>query len=364
MAELNEEKKERFERKMSEVLNYGALNLAMGLGYRLGLFEAMAAFDAPRSCGELAERAGVSERYLHEWLGIMATGKVVELTVTPQGEETYHLPFEHRAYLLKGSDLNLGVYTQEIPMLTACAQRSVEKAFETGSGVPPENYPDFQAFMGELADAKHQQTLLQTFLPAVDKGRLVSALKKGINVCDLGCGSGLAPFIMAKAFPNSSFMGMDISSQAIELARERVAEAGLTNLDFQILDAAVVKEESSLSERFDYITAFDAIHDQPHPDQALLGVRHMLKPGGLFSMVEIAAQSGHQGNLEHPMGPFLYAVSMMHCLPQGLNDQGRGLGMMWGRQKAEEMLAQAGFTEVLAIEIPFDPFNRHFQCRN
>jgi 2-polyprenyl-3-methyl-5-hydroxy-6-metoxy-1,4-benzoquinol methylase len=363
MAELDEKKKELFSQKMTDVLNYGALNLAMGLGYKLGLFEAMATFDTPQTCEDLARKAGVSKRYAYEWLGIMATGGIVELTITSHDQETYYLPPEHRAFLLRGSDLNLGVYTQEIPMLTACAQKQVEKSFTTGHGVSSKNYPDFQSFMGELADAKHQQTLLQTFLPSVDQGRLVTALERGINVCDLGCGSGLAPLLMAKAFPNSFFMGIDISSQAIGLARKQAAKARLSNLDFQVVDAAKIKQENTFLERFDYITAFDAIHDQPHPDQALIGVRHMLKPGGLFSMVDIAAQSGHQGNLDHPMGPFLYAVSMMHCLPQGLNDQGQGLGMMWGRQKAEKMLQEAGFSEVQVLDIPFDPFNLHFQCR-
>lgn len=80
-------------------------------------------------------------------------------------------------------------------------------------------------------------------------------------------------------------------------------------------------------------------------------------------MVDIAAGSSHGHNLDHPMGPFLYTVSLMHCLPMGLNNQGAGLGMMWGRQRAVKLLKQAGFSEVAVLEMDFDPFNLHYQCR-
>ena len=41
---------------------------------------------------------------------------------------------------------------------------------------------------------------------------------------------------------------------------------------------------------------------------------------------------------------------------------GTGLGMMWGREKALEMLREAGFDHVRVDEIPDDPFNLHFLC--
>jgi hypothetical protein len=130
-----------------------------------------------------------------------------------------------------------------------------------------------------------------------------------------------------------------------------------------LLDAATVAERPSYEGCFDYVTAFDAIHDQTRPAEALQGVHHMLGPGGLFSMVDIAANTNVVDNLNHLMGPFLYTVSLMHCMPVGLADGGMGLGMMWGREKAVEMLEAAGFAKVEVAEIPDDPFNLHFLCR-
>ena len=80
-------------------------------------------------------------------------------------------------------------------------------------------------------------------------------------------------------------------------------------------------------------------------------------------MVDIAAASSLSENMAHPMGMFLYTVSLMHCMPVGLMDGGAGLGMMWGREKAVSMLKESGFNQVSVEEIPEDPFNLHFFCR-
>ena len=89
----------------------------------------------------------------------------------------------------------------------------------------------------------------------------------------------------------------------------------------------------------------------------------MLAPGGMFSMIDIKAGSNQGDNVDHPMGPFLYTVSLMHCMPVGLNDNGTGLGMMWGQEKAEALLREAGFEHIELTEMEHDPFNLHYLCR-
>lgn len=354
------DKAEEFSRKMCDILNYGALNLAMSVGYELGLFEALNAISIAESCEFIAGKANVNERYLYEWLGVMVAGEIVEVSKDENGPEKFFLPREHVPFLCRaGGNSNMGVYTQEIPLLTECAKVEVMRGMKSGQGVPYDRYPRFYEFMEQLADAKHREVLVQTFLPSVQEGEIVRRLEEGIAVCDLGCAEGVALELMAQAYPRSSFWGIDISESSVANGRQRVANLGLKNISFEVLDAAGDGVEK---ERFDYITAFDSIHDQTRPFKALKNVHEMLRPGGVFSMVDIAASSSISGNMDHPMGPFLYSVSLMHCMPVGLVDSGAGLGMMWGREKALEMCNAAGFRNVEVQEIPQDGFNYHYLC--
>ena len=356
--------KDAFADKMVMILNHGALNLALAIGYQTGLLDFLDLSDSPQALDDISKNTGLNPRYIKEWLGVMVTGEIVELSRSPEGENLYYLP-KYRGDLItrRAGNANLGVYTQEMPLLAVSAMEAVVQGFKTGAGVTYDNYPKFHNFMSQLADAKHRRVLVDRFLPSIDNGRLVGRLKDGIRVCDLGCAEGVALMLMAKAFPCSSFVGIDISKKAIAKARLKTQRQQLSNLEFRVLDAAVLKDNFELRESFDYVTAFDAIHDQTRPREVLQGIYQILAPDGLFSMIDIAAHSDLAGNLDHPMGAFLYTVSLMHCMPVGLVDGGTGLGMMWGREKALEMLQESGFQKIRVLEMPDDPFNLHFFCQ-
>lgn len=361
MTEESIARENEFSKKMTDILNYGALNLSMALGYRARLFDVLDRFDSPQPAAVIAEKASLNERYIKEWLGVMVSGGIIELSNGPTGQELYYLPKEHGNLITRrAGNSNLGVYTQEIPLLTHCAMEPVYKGFSTGEGVSYDHYPRFQDFMTQLANAKHCEVLVDQFLPSIEGGKVLKQLRSGIRICDLGCAEGIAVMLMAEAFPNSEFIGIDISEEAIEKAKAELYEKKLGNVSYLRMDAVSLKDQPDFLESFDYVTAFDSIHDQTHPLDALKSVHGILKGGGLFSMVDIAASSFINDNKDHPMAPFLYTVSLMHCMPVGLVDGGSGLGMMWGRQKAVEMLKNAGFDKIEVLDIPDDPFNLHF----
>ena len=364
MNAISIENQREFSKRLTTILNCGALNLAMALGYRTHLFDVMDAFESPQTVSVVAKRAGLNERYVKEWLGVMVSGGIVELSQSSSGDDLFCLPREHADLITRrAGNSNLGVYTQEIPLLTTCAMEAVFHGFSTGEGVTYRHYQAFYEFMAQLANAKHRAVLVDNFLPSIMEGQLVEQLRSGIHVCDLGCAEGIAVMLMAQAFPKSQFMGIDISDESIEKARVEASSKRLRNVSFLNLDAAFLKDKRYLLESFDYVTAFDSIHDQTRPLDALINVHAILKPGGLFSIVDIAASSNLSDNRDHPMGPFLYTVSLMHCMPVGLVDGGAGLGMMWGRQGAVKMLNKAGFRIVQVLDIPDDPFNLHFLCK-
>lgn len=115
--------------------------------------------------------------------------------------------------------------------------------------------------------------------------------------------------------------------------------------------------------QFDAATAFDAIHDQAHPAQVLDNIHRALRPGGVFLMVDIKAESKVEDNITLPWASYLYAMSMFHCMSVSLGLDGDGLGTAWGRQVAERMVSEAGFATVDAKDIDSDPFNTYYVAR-
>ena len=162
--------------------------------------------------------------------------------------------------------------------------------------------------------------------------------------------------LLAAAFPQSRFTGFDFSTEAIEAAKTGAQAAGLTNATFEARDAAAL----NLDEQFDVVMSFDAVHDQAHPDKMLAGIFAALRPAGSYLCVEPKASSHLHENLDHPVGPFLYGFSTMHCMTVSLAYGGEGLGAVWGEQLARERMTNVGFTDISVESLPHDPLNSYF----
>jgi len=208
--------------------------------------------------------------------------------------------------------------------------------------------------MAEHSDQTVVATLTSHILPLVPG--LTERLEEGIDVLDVGCGSGRAMNLLARTFPNSRFVGYDITEEGIARARAEAREHGTRNVRFEVRDAAAIGEEG----RYDLITTFDAVHDQADPAAVLRGIAEALKDDGVYLMQDIAGSSHVHNNMDHPIGTYLYTVSTMHCMSVSLAQGGEGLGTMWGEEKAKEMLEEAGFENVEVKQLPHDPFNNYY----
>jgi SAM-dependent methyltransferase len=247
---------------------------------------------------------------------------------------------------------NLAAGMQYIGLMGSVEDQVVD-CFRHGGGVPYSAFPRFQEVMAEDSGAARDATLIDLTLPLVPglTGRLVD----GIDVADVGCGSGHAVNLMAAAFPRSRFTGFDFSDGGIAAARLEAGRKGLANARFEQRDAARLGEAG----RFDFITTFDAVHDQARPDLVLAGIAAALRPGGVYLCVDTAASSELADNLGHPLAAFMYTISCMHCMTVSLADGGMGLGAMWGEQTARRMLREAGFTSVEAAHLDGDIVNSY-----
>jgi len=342
---------EEFAERMVDVLNAGAVALMTSIGHRTGLFDAMAGLP-PSTSEEIADAAGLNERYVREWLGAMVTGRIV--VVHDAERKTFLLPPEHSAFLTRAAaPENIAAFAQYVPLLGAVEDPIVE-CFEKGGGVPYSAYPRFQEVMSEDSGQTVVSALVDSILPLVPG--LTERLEAGIDVLDVGCGSGRALNSMARAFPNSSFTGYDLSEEGIARGRAEAEGRGLSNVRFEVKDATDLDEK----ERYGLVTTFDAVHDQAQPAKVLKGIAQALRPGGVYLMQDIKASSHVHNNLDHPVGPFLYTISCMHCMPVSLAQDGAGLGAMWGEEKAREMLREAGFAKVEVRQLPHDFQNSYY----
>ena len=335
------------------MVNGGFLALMLSVGHRTGLFDVLAALPPSTSDG-IAAAARLNERYVREWLGAMVAGRIVEFD---PAAATYWLPREHAAALTRAAGPDNLAELAQIVSLLAQVETPIVEVFRNGGGVPYSAFERFHDLMAESSRTTLGGTLLDRTLPLVPN--LIQRLEAGIEVADVGCGAGVAILLMARRFPRSRFTGIDMAREAIAKARADGDAAGVANAQFLVQDAARFDARSA----FDFITAFDAIHDQAAPRRVLRGIRDALRPDGVFLMVDIATSSRLERNLDNPLAPFLYTVSTMHCMTVSLAQDGEGLGACWGEEKARELLGEAGFTSVDVSTIEGDPLNAYYVCR-
>lgn len=350
--QIDEAKVEEFTEQLLGHYTGSFVTFMVDLGHRTGLWEAAA--RGPATSAELADRAGLHERYVREWLGSVVTAGIVDYD---SSAETYSLPPERAACLAGESEFNVAPLSL-ISGHLAPFIGPVADAFREGGGVPYDEYrPDFTAVMDGLNRSAFDALLVDEFLPLA-KG-LTDRLEAGTRIADIGCGTGHSTNLLARAFPRSSFVGYDIAEDAIEQARGEASEYGLDNSTFEVLDVTQLPAEPSFGVAF----AFDAIHDQVDPSTVLDRVHEALEPGGTFVMVDTNASSDLEKNRENPLTPMLYAISTLHCMTVSLAHDGAGLGTVWGQELACRMLADAGFADVEVHDAPGDPINLVYVAR-
>jgi SAM-dependent methyltransferase len=355
-AALDEARVTAFEERLVGALNGGALCLMTSVGHRTGLFDAMARMP-PGTSTQIAAGAGLSERYVREWLGAMVAADVVELD--PEAG-TYRLPPEHAARLTRAATpANLALVAQYIPLLGS-VEDDIVACFRDGGGVPYARYGRFHEVMAEDSGQTILPMLREHILPLVPG--LIARLEEGIRVIDVGCGRGRALNLMASWFPKSSFVGYDLAQEAIAFANDEAKGSGHANARFEARDLSRFDEEAEPN-AFDLATSFDAIHDQARPKALLRGIHRSLAEGGVYLAQDIKGSSHHHLNRDHPFGTLTYTVSCMHCMTVSLAQGGEGLGAMWGRETAERYFREAGFRSVEVHELPHDPTNYYYVCR-
>ena len=342
---MDEARAEAFAERRVGIVNDAGLAILCSIGHRTGLFDEMAGME-PATSREIAERAHADERYVREWLGGMVLGGIVD---HDRETATYRLPEEHAAFVTRAAGVDNLAYQGQYLAMFGAVEDDIVACFREGGGVPYARFPRFQALMAAESAMSFDVALVDGVIPLVPG--LADRLGSGIEVADVGCGQGHAINVMAQAFPNSRFTGLDISEEAIDAAWMETKEMGLGNTTFEVRDIATLRGA------FDLVTGFDIVHDQARPREVLQAIRASLRPGGTFLCADIAMQSELADNLDHPLGPWFYTFSLMHCMTVSLAEGGEGLGTAWGEQTARRYFEEAGFRVDAVEHVEGDPVN-------
>ena len=314
-------------------------------GAKLGLYRALADMG-PATSGELAERLGLSERYVREWLAAQAASGFVDYD---ENGHRFSMSPEQKLAL---ADEDSPVYVAsafELIAATYIDEPKITHAFTTGEGLGWHEHHEC-LFRGteRFFRPGYRANLVQAWLPTLDG--VVAKLEAGADVADIGCGAGASTIIMAQAFPNSRFRGFDYHEKSIVRAREAAREAGNPpNVAFEVATARDVPG------RYDVVCCFDCLHDMGDPVGAARHVREMLKEDGTFMIVEPFAGDKLADNL-NPVGRMYYSASTMICTPGSLAQEvGLALGAQAGEARLRDVLNQGGFSRVRrAAETPFN----------
>ena len=315
------------------------------IGERLGLYKAMAG-AGPLTSADVAERAGVAERSVREWLRNQAAGGYVTYDAAA---DTYELPPEQAMaladeespfYLLGAYELIASLYADEDKIATA---------FKTGEGMGWHEH-DHRLFEGteRFFRPGYKGHLVAEWIPALEG--VEAKLTEGAKVADIGCGHGASTVLMAEAFPASEFHGFDYHPASIERAREAATEAAIDNTDFEVATA-----KDYPGQNYDLVAVFDCLHDMGDPIGASTHIHDTLAPDGTWLIVEPFAGDHVEDNL-NPVGRVFYGASTMICTPASLDQEvGLALGAQAGEKRLAEVIKEGGFSDVhRATETPFN----------
>jgi 2-polyprenyl-3-methyl-5-hydroxy-6-metoxy-1,4-benzoquinol methylase len=331
----------------------GAFDLfSVHIGERLGLYRVLAD-KGPLTSSELAEAAGIHERYAREWLEQQAASDILAAEGDDEGSRRFRLPEGHDEALLDVSSLN---YIAPIARAVLASIRPIDallEAMRTGGGVPYADYgEDLHEAQAAFTRPLFQNLLGSEWLGGVPEIRDRLLADPPARVADVACGQGRSSIEIARAYPKVHVHGIDSDMASIGFARKNLEGSGVEDrVAFHDRDAA----DAGLAGRYDLVTIFEALHDMSYPVEVLRAARGLLADGGVM----LIGDERTEESFTAPAGEterLYYGFSIFHCLPVGMVGEGAaGTGTVIRPATVRRYAEEAGFSscEVLPIENDF-----------
>ncbi|XP_041461479.1 uncharacterized S-adenosylmethionine-dependent methyltransferase Rv2258c-like isoform X1 [Lytechinus variegatus] len=330
---------EEFSSRIFDMLSGAFTGISIAFGVKSGLFKVLVDHhDTPMTSQEIADVAGLKERYVREWLGVMTTAFIVDLDPVT---EKYHLPPHRvdsfRSGTMEGqaADCCIG-----IPVVSDVFRTMLKVIKKDGPrGMEFSMAPNYHEFNDSYGLPWFNHCFVQDFIPS--QPEIKSKLESGIRMLDVGCGHGAAIKKLAESFPNSHFVGLDVDQNTVDWSNKEAESSALKNLEYVCSDATAMPKDWTSS--FDYVFFFNLLHDTPRPDLIIDEAKRVMKKSGIISVIEMDGKSKQCENLDNPSASFNYTDSLFYCLPMSYNNPDSvALGAMWGKDRIREFLERKG----------------------
>lgn len=165
--------------------------------------------------------------------------------------------------------------------------------------------------------AEHQQNIYRRWAPVYDRiytGLLRGAHRRlalvaaeaGSDILEVGVGTGL---VLLHYPPHCRVVGVDVSAEMIDKAREKVVQRGLSHVrSLEIMDA----HRLAFADRsFDAVALPFVVTLLAEPERALDECVRVLRPGGQIVIAsKLSTGDGLQGAVERAVAPVAHRVGL------------------------------------------------------
>jgi len=322
------------------------------VGDRLGLYGLLADGRTVTS-SELANAAGIHERYAREWLEQQAAAGVLEVddSDADASDRRYSLPPAHAEALADpDSPFSMAPLTRTF-VAAAQALPKLLDAYRSGGGV---EWSEFGDDMIESQGDFNRPWLLGQFgteiLPGIPDVHERLSADPPARVLDVASGVGWSSIALAKAYPKVTVDAVDPDEQSLQIGRQIAADHGVADrVRYLARDGAGLGSEGP----YDLAIVIEAIHDLARPVEILAGIRAALAPGAPLLVADERVGEQFTAPADE-VERFMYSVSTLVCLPAGMAEEPTAAtGTVIRPSTLREYATQAGFTNVEVL--PFEP---------
>jgi 2-polyprenyl-3-methyl-5-hydroxy-6-metoxy-1,4-benzoquinol methylase len=329
--------------------------LSIHVGSELGLYALLYEQGASTSA-EVARAAGIHERYAREWLEQQATAELIDVDdpAQPADRRRYSVSDVQAAVLVDETSLAYLAPAGGFIVSFANVMPKLLHAYRTGGGVSFGEYgPEMREAQAAFNRPAFQSLLTSDWLANGVPDLHARLQQPGARILDTGCGLGWSTISFARAYPGATVMGVDLDGPSIERATQNAKEQGVDDrITFEHGDAA----DPKYTGQFDAVFILEALHDLSRPVEVLGALRAACNDNGTVIVMDerVADEFGAIGD---PVERFMYAASVLHCLPAGLSEQpSAGTGTVMRADTVRRYATDAGFASVDVLPIEHDFF--------